>query len=120
MKTLQYKFVETIPIVLEEGCIYISMKYKTAIHKCVCGCGNDVVTPFTPTDWKITFDGRSITLYPSIGNWNFECKSHYLIVKNEIIHCSRWTPDEIDTGRKKDKKRKKRWFKRNKENNSSI
>ena len=47
---LQHKFVEFIPEVLEDGILYISLTYCTAIHKCVCGCNNEVVTPFSPTD----------------------------------------------------------------------
>ena len=80
---LSQQFVENVPEQLEEGIIYISMKYCTAIHKCVCGCNNEVVTPFSPTDWKMTFDGETISLSPSIGNWNFDCKSHYFIRKKK-------------------------------------
>ena len=69
---------------IEEGILYISVEYCTAIHKCVCGCGNEVVTPLSPTDWEIIFDGKTVSLDPSIGNWNFDCKSHYWIIKNRI------------------------------------
>ena len=41
-----------------------------------------MVTPLKPTDWKLTFDGKTITLYPSIRNWNFACRSHYWIRNN--------------------------------------
>lgn len=109
MKTLQHKFVEAIPDNIEEGVIYVSLEYCTAIHKCVCGCGNEVVTPISPTDWKLTFDGESISLSPSIGNWNFECRSHYWVTNNKITHSRSWSRDEVDYGRKKDKKKKK-WF----------
>lgn len=109
MKTLQHKFVETIPDKVDEGILYVSMEYCTAIHKCICGCGNEVVTPLSPTDWKLTFDGESISLSPSIGNWNFDCRSHYWITNNKINHSRRWSSEEIDSGRKKDKKKKK-WF----------
>jgi hypothetical protein len=122
MKTIQHKFVESIPDVLEEGVLYISLQYCTAIHKCVCGCGNEVVTPLAPTDWKMTFDGVSITLHPSIGNWNFECRSHYWIVRNEIQHAIKWDTKHIECGGKNDevqkrkffsrKKKRKRWFSR--------
>lgn len=114
MKTVQHKFVEFMPDQLEEGTLYISMEYCTAIHKCVCGCGKEVVTPISPTDWQLTFDGKSISLSPSIGNWNFDCQSHYWIVKNQIKHASRWTDTEINSGRKKDKKKKKKQFSKNK------
>ena len=58
---LTHRFVKTVPEILEDGVIYVSMDYATAIHKCCCGCGNEVVTPFSPTDWRLMFDGKSVT-----------------------------------------------------------
>ena len=107
--TLQPSFVEFIPEDIKTGIIYISMKYKTAIHRCICGCNNEVVTPFSPTDWQLLFDGESVSLKPSIGNWNFDCKSHYWIVNNEIVHSPKWSDEQISKSRSKDKNRKK-WF----------
>lgn len=112
MKTLQHKFVEFIPEVLEDGILYITIEYCTAIHKCVCGCGNEVVTPISPTDWQLTFDGKSVSLSPSIGNWNFECKSHYWIVNNKIKFAGKWHNWEIDSGRIDDSENKKTYFKK--------
>jgi Family of unknown function (DUF6527) len=116
MKTIQHKFVEFIPDVLEDGILYISMEYRTGVHKCICGCGNKVVTPITPTDWKITYDGRTVSLFPSIGNWSFECKSHYWITNNQIRMASIWSEKKIKKGRSKDSGKKKRFFGRNKSN----
>jgi hypothetical protein len=67
-KTLTHEFVEFIPDAIEEGKIYVSIGYATAIHKCACGCGREVVTPLSPTDWKLIFDGKTVSLDPSIGN----------------------------------------------------
>jgi len=85
MKTIKYKFVEFIPDILEEEVLYISIEYSAAVHKCICGCGNEVVTPFSPSDWELRFDGKTVSLFPSIGNWSFECKSHYVITRNNTI-----------------------------------
>lgn len=112
MKTLQHKFIEFIPDKIEEGVIYISLEYCTAIHKCICGCGNEVVTPLSPTDWSIEFDGETISLSPSIGNWGFKCQSHYWIRKGKLRMARSWDKEEIEAGRKKDKKLKQRIFKR--------
>ena len=108
---LTHKFVKSVPEILEDGVIYISVEYGTAIHKCCCGCGNQVVTPFSPRDWKLIFDGEAVSLYPSIGNWNFKCESHYWIRNNQVEWVPKWT---------KDKKSKKKeislldfWFKKN-------
>ena len=80
------------------------------MHKCVCGCGNEVVTPLSPTDWKLTFNGKSVTLYPSIGNWNFECQSHYWIRNNKIEFAGSWTERAIRLGREKDVESKTQYF----------
>jgi hypothetical protein len=109
MKTLQHKFVEFIPEILEPDTLYISITYCTAIHLCVCGCGNEVVTPLSPTDWELTFNGKAVSLSPSIGNWNFPCKSHYFVIQNKIRYARKWSEVEITDNRKKDKKRKKRF-----------
>jgi hypothetical protein len=86
--TLIHKFVEYIPEKLEDGVIYISGPFATVVHKCCCGsCGNKVVTPISPTDWKLSFDGDSISLEPSIGNFQFPCKSHYYIKHNKVEWC---------------------------------
>ena len=84
-KHLTPEFVEFIPEKIQDGRLYISMKYATAVHKCCCGCGNEVVTPFSPSDWHLLFDGEKVSLHPSIGNWNFKCRSHYFIRNNNII-----------------------------------
>ncbi len=81
---INHKFVDNIPEFLEKNTIYVSIKYSTSIHSCCCGCGNEVVTPLSRNDWKLTFDGESVSLYPSIGNWNFPCKSHYWINQDQI------------------------------------
>jgi hypothetical protein len=108
--TMQHKFVDTIPDEVPNGWIFICIRYKTAVHKCICGCGNEVVTPISPTDWKLTFDGQTISLSPSIGNWNFECRSHYWIIKNEIRHSGKWTDKEVKEGREKDARKKRSFF----------
>ena len=101
-------FVEFIPDKLNDGVLYISLEHCTAIHLCVCGCSNEVVTPISPTDWQLGFDGKTISLYPSVGNWNFECKSHYFITKNKIRYARKWTEWEIDFNREKDSNKKKK------------
>jgi len=115
----KHKFVEYIPDTIDVNTIYISISFSTAIHLCACGCGKEVVTPLSPTDWEITFNGKSISLYPSIGNWNFECKSHYWIRKSEILLAPKWTEIEIKENRKKDKKAKINFFYHSKETSNT-
>lgn len=109
---LQHKFIELVPPVLEEGVLYISVEYCSVIHKCVCGCGNKVATPLSPTEWELTFDGKSVSLHPSIGNWNFECKSHYWIIKNKVKFARRWSDEEIEEGKKEESELKEKYYKK--------
>jgi hypothetical protein len=104
------EFVEFIPEDLADGTLYISIPYATAVHSCCCGCRNEVVTPLTPTDWSHIFDGESVSLDPSIGNWNFDCQSHYWISRNEVHWAARWSRREIDAGRARDHERKATYF----------
>jgi len=68
---LKREFVEFIPEELKEGTVYVSIRFATVSHLCVCGCKNKVVTPLRPADWKLIFDGKSVSLHPSVGNWGF-------------------------------------------------
>jgi hypothetical protein len=111
---ITHKFVEFIPEQIEEGVLYISIEYCTAVHKCACGCGNEVVTPISPTDWELIFNGETVSLSPSIGNWSFDCKSHYFITRNRIRNARRWKDWEIDEGRKEDFEIKEEYFKKKK------
>jgi hypothetical protein len=110
-KTLiEHEFVEYIPDVLEAGRLYISIPFTTAVHKCFCGCGTEVVTPLSPTDWELTFDGKTVSLSPSIGSWNLSCKSHYWIRHNVVERARQWSRKEIDAGKAHDRLRKKRYY----------
>jgi hypothetical protein len=113
-KKLSHKFVKNIPEQLENGVVYISIEYATAIHKCCCECGNQVVTPLSPTDWKLTFDGETVSLYPSIGNWNFPCQSHYWIRNNMVSWASKITKEQIAVGREGDQMEKEVYYKKKK------
>jgi len=110
---LKHEFVEYIPEHVVDGAIYVSIRFATALHKCCCGCGNEVVTPLSPTDWKVTFDGETISLHPSIGNWNFPCQSHYWIKRNVITWAPQWSRDQIAAGRADDQRAKKRYEREN-------
>lgn len=107
---LTHEFVEYIPNDLKDGTIYVSIDYATASHKCCCGCGREVVTPLSPTDWTLMFNGESISLDPSIGNWSFPCRSHYWIKYNKVKWSHRWSQEKIDAGRAYDSSAKQQYF----------
>ncbi|WP_409050732.1 DUF6527 family protein [Variovorax guangxiensis] len=79
------------------------MSYAVAAHRCACGCGREVVTPLSPTDWKLIFDGENVSLEPSIGSWSFPCRSHYFIRQGKVKWAANMSEDMIQRGRKKDR-----------------
>ena len=105
---LRHQFVEYVPDELEDGIIYISITFATAVHQCCCGCGFEVVTPLGPTEWSLTYDGESVTLDPSVGNWGFPCKSHYWIEHNKVFWAPQWTDWQIGEGRTRNLRAKQR------------
>jgi len=102
--------VEFIPERLEQGILYVSPKYKTAIHLCCCGCGKEVVTPLSATDWSLKVTGNDVTLHPSIGNWSFECRSHYWIRNNRVVWAEDMSQAKIERGRAANLRRKAAYF----------
>jgi hypothetical protein len=107
---LNHEFVEFIPEELQERTLYISKKYGTAVHKCCCGCGHEVVTPLSPVGWRLTFDGKTVSLYPSIGNWSLPCKSHYFITRNRVEWSYEWSEEAIALGRERAASAKEIYF----------
>jgi len=99
---ITHEFVDSIPEHLDEGRLYISIRYRTASHLCACGCGSKVVTPIKPAKWNLTFDGDTVSLCPSIGNWQKACRSHYWIRNDTIIWARAWSDREIESGRQRD------------------
>lgn len=76
---LEAEFVEYVPDKLQSGILYISRRFSTASHLCCCGCGLEVVTPLNAAKWRLVEHSNSVSLRPSIGNWGFPCRSHYVI-----------------------------------------
>jgi hypothetical protein len=112
MRQSQYihALVERFPDDPADGVLYVSMEYATAMHRCMCGCGEQIITPFDPTDWQMRYDGEAISLSPSIGNWSAPCRSHYWLVDGRV-RCSRpWSDAEIKDGRARERLAKTRRF----------
>lgn len=82
---IEHLFVDYIPDALDDGVLYVSIPFATATHKCFCGCGWEVTTPIAPNAWELTFNGRSVSLAPSVGSRNLKCRSHYWIRKNKVV-----------------------------------
>ena len=106
-KQIKHKFVDAIPEAIEPGTLYISVDFATAVHLCECGCGLEVVTPLSRTDWKMIYDGEAVSLHPSIGNWSFPCRSHYWIRDGQVQWAGDMQNQQITQIRQADRKKKK-------------
>ena len=96
------KFVEFIPDHLEDGVLYISERFRTCSHKCCCGCGEEVVTPLSPAEWRLTREGELVSLWPSVGNWDYACRSHYVIRRNQVKWAGAMTTKQIGRVQRRD------------------
>lgn len=92
---LDHEFVDTFPTPLQPGIVYVSIQFATVAHLCCCGCGQEVVTPLSPARWQLGFDGQSVSLRPSIGNWALPCRSHYWILNNTVRWAEDWSETKI-------------------------
>lgn len=101
VSTIVPSFVMSFPRELEPGVLYVSAQFSTAAHLCACGCGREVVTPLSPAQWVLMFDG-SVSVRPSIGNWSLPCQSHYVIDHGAIRWARTFTHKEAAANRDAD------------------
>lgn len=97
------EFVETFPTPMLPEVFYISLEYHTCAHLCACGCGNEVITPLSPAQWSFTYDGRDISVCPSVGNWTLPCRSHYVIERGQVEWVRPYTDAEVARNRSRDR-----------------
>lgn len=97
MTMFSHEFVEFVPEVLKPNVLYVSLRFSLVSHRCACGCGEEVVTPLAPREWQLIFNGETISLYPSIGNWSFKCRSHYWINQNRALFVPAFAGDHFKT-----------------------
>ena len=107
---LKPKFVHFMPKEIQSGILYISPEFRAVIHRCACGCGEKIHTPLSPTNWKMTYDGKSVTLNPSVGNWSYECRSHYWIRNNKVVWAENWSDYEVNLNRKLQQERTSEYY----------
>ena len=107
---IRHEFVEFIPKERQEGVLYVSIPYATAVHNCFCGCGLKVVTPISRVGWTLTFDGETVSLHPSVGSWSFPCRSHYFVRRDVVVWGEDMSQYEIELGRDRDQKARDQHF----------
>jgi Family of unknown function (DUF6527) len=69
-----------------------------------------VVTPLSPTGWKLIFDGKTVSLDPSIGNWGFPCRSHYWVRSDRALWAEDWSQPRVDANRAHNRRAKDRYY----------
>lgn len=102
--------VRFMPKGIMPGVLYVSEEFGTAAHLCACGCGSKIRTPLGPTEWAFQESEKGPSIFPSIGNWQLACKSHYWIHEGEIKWAESWTPEQIFNGRFHEDERRKAYF----------
>ncbi|MEY8142518.1 DUF6527 family protein [Falsihalocynthiibacter sp. CO-5D18] len=102
-----------MPKQLERAVLYVSAEFETAAHLCACGCGAKVRTPLGPTEWAIRETEAGPTVRPSIGNWQQECRSHYLITRGSVKWAGRWSEEKVLAGRTAEQNRREVYFEEN-------
>jgi hypothetical protein len=108
--TIRPVYVDSFPKALEDGVLYISRQFSTACHRCCCGCGTKIVTPIRRTEYSLTDVGGRVSVYPSIGNWNHPCQSHYVIRNGQVLAAGSMRQSEINAGRASDQAEKQAYF----------
>lgn len=75
--------VDRIPRELEAGIVYHSEEYELGALLCACGCGHRI-NLLVPDSHRISSDGGSVTVRPSILVADGACLSHYFITSGEV------------------------------------
>ena len=100
----EHRFIEGAPQRLEPGVLYVSIRHKSVLHVCACGCGHEVVTPLAPHRWQLIFDGETVSLEPSIGNSVLPCRSHYFITNNTVDWHRPMSDQGVERARRRDQR----------------
>jgi len=104
LRKFELQVVHRIPSEIAQGILYVCFDCNVVVHLCACGCGEKVILPISPDFWSVIYDGENISLNPSIGNFQFSCRSHYWIKDNCVI----WENDCITPSKQKKKYRQKK------------
>jgi hypothetical protein len=107
---IEIQHVHYMPKELKPGILYVSDEYHTAAHLCACGCGAKIRTPLLPTEWALEETAKGPSLYPSVGNWQKGCKSHYWIRNGEIEWSGQLSSKKIAAGRRGEENRRRAYY----------
>lgn len=107
---IELRRVRFIPKELESGILYIAEEFGAAIHLCACGCGSKVSTPLRPTKWSLEDTPSGPSLRPSVGNWRLPCRSHYHILRGEVVWSNQWSDEAIAAGRRAEDEQRQQYY----------
>ncbi len=110
LATIELRRVQYVPKEIEPGVLYVAEEFGAAVHLCACGCGLKVSTPLRPTKWSLEEEMDGPTLTPSVGNWQFPCRSHYWIRGGRIVWAEAWTDERIAAGRRAQEERQRAYY----------
>ncbi|MCM4156824.1 DUF6527 family protein [Gramella sp. AN32] len=110
MEKIKLLKVKYLPKDLEQEILYVSEEFGIAGHLCPCGCKNKIMTPLDPSEWSFKEVNNIPTLYPSIGNWQLPCRSHYWITDGNIKWSYDWNENEIIAGREVEAKKREAYY----------
>src|SRR5436305_909626 len=99
-----------MPTEFHPGVLYVAEEFGAAAHLCACGCGAVVRTPLDETEWSLEESEEGPSLEPSVGNWQEPCQSHYWIKRGRVIWAAKWSPDQIEAGRRIEQERRAQYF----------
>lgn len=102
--------VQYMPNEISSGVLYVSDEFDIAIHLCACGCGVKVKTPLGATEWRVEDSDEGVTLYPSVGNWQQKCQSHYWIYQGKIFWAESWSKEKIAASRRHEERRRQAYY----------
>lgn len=122
IEELIIKKVASIPLNLQEGVLYVSLENQVVGHICPCGCGSKVLIRIGKAGWKYTENKGKVTLFPSLGNWQLPCKSHYWITNGLIEWSYEWSEKQIIEGRQAEEEKRILYYDNieNKHNKQSL
>lgn len=107
LREFELRCVHRVPEDLSQDILYVCFDCNVVVHLCACGCGEKVVLPIAPDFWSVKYDGETVSLSPSIGNFQFPCKSHYWIRENAVIWAESPAQKSKQRGAKKRKKKRR-------------
>lgn len=93
---------DSFPDEPQSGVFYYSEDFRSSLHLCACGCERRVVLPIKPAGWRMDVGDAGVSLYPSVGNREFDCRSHYLIRDGAVIWLTSMSDREVAASRRLD------------------